>query len=77
MGYASAYFRGGEWPAEVILALLALDDPDRTYAIDINDDDDHGLFYYDDAVDVVEARKKEVAELENRLAELKRQLAGS
>jgi hypothetical protein len=75
--YAMGYF-SSDWPPEVILAVLALKEPDRTYAVD----DDDLLISCEDAVDVTEEvgvaeARKEVAALEKRLGELRRQLAGS
>jgi hypothetical protein len=75
--YALMYFGEGEWPASVILAVLELDDPDRTFAIDLDGDEDD-LCDYSDVVCVdgepTEEELEEVAALEKRLGELKRQL---
>jgi hypothetical protein len=77
--YAVMYFQDSDWPASVILAVLELTEPDRTYAVDAEEGD---LVQCCDAVDVTEgidvaeARMEEIAAMENRLAELKCQLKG-
>jgi hypothetical protein len=74
--YAVYWFSENDWPPEVILAVLALKHPDRTFAID--DEECGDLCECSDAVDVAEEQrraKEELATLEGRVKKLKRQLA--
>jgi hypothetical protein len=84
LDYARVYFSESDWPATVILAVLALENPGQTFAIDIEDGEEGDLYEYDDAVDVEtgwapgvdeDDVERELAELEARVEELKGQLA--